>query len=58
MGQTIAKPDVDSAEQEAPLIAVVSARELSRRYGEGETAVDALREVDLEIRREEGDCDE
>ena len=31
----------------------MSARELSRRYGEGETAVNALREVDLEIRREQ-----
>ena len=51
MSQTIAKPDIDVAGQEAPLGAVVSARELSRRYGEGETAVDALREVDLEIRR-------
>jgi putative ABC transport system ATP-binding protein len=53
MGQTIAIPDVDSAEQEESVGAVVSARELSRRYGEGETAVDALREVDLEIRREQ-----
>jgi putative ABC transport system ATP-binding protein len=28
---------------------IVSARELSRRYGEGETAVDALRGVDLDV---------
>jgi putative ABC transport system ATP-binding protein len=31
--------------------AVVAARELSRRYGEGETAVDALRDVSLELAR-------
>jgi putative ABC transport system ATP-binding protein len=30
--------------------AAVDARELTRRYGEGETAVDALRGVDLEVR--------
>jgi len=30
--------------------AAVEARELTRRYGEGETAVDALRGVDLEVR--------
>src|SRR3954452_14701078 len=30
---------------------VVEARELTRRYGEGDTAVDALRGVDLEISR-------
>src|SRR5438477_10873906 len=29
--------------------AVVSARELTRRYGEGETAVDALRGVSLDV---------
>ncbi len=28
----------------------VAARELTRRYGEGETAVDALRGVDLDVR--------
>jgi putative ABC transport system ATP-binding protein len=33
--------------------AVVSARELTRRYGEGEAAVDALRGVSLDIRRGE-----
>jgi putative ABC transport system ATP-binding protein len=31
--------------------AVVSAREVARRYGEGETAVDALRGVSLEVER-------
>jgi putative ABC transport system ATP-binding protein len=35
----------------APASPVVEAQELSRRYGEGETAVDALREVDLEVAR-------
>jgi putative ABC transport system ATP-binding protein len=30
---------------------VVSARDLTRRYGEGDTAVDALRGVDLDVRR-------
>ena len=33
----------------APSTAVVSAREVTRRYGEGDTAVDALRGVTLEI---------
>jgi len=37
----------------APDGAVVSARELTRRYGEGEAAVDALRGVSLDIRRGE-----
>src|SRR5947208_11848894 len=33
-----------------PESAAVEARELTRRYGEGETAVDALRGVDLTVR--------
>ncbi len=33
-----------------PATAAVDARELTRRYGSGETAVDALRGVDLEVR--------
>jgi putative ABC transport system ATP-binding protein len=33
-----------------PANAAVDAREIARRYGEGETAVDALRGVDLEVR--------
>jgi putative ABC transport system ATP-binding protein len=33
-----------------PADAAVDGRELTRRYGEGETAVDALRGVDLEVR--------
>src|SRR5438445_8086006 len=39
------QPPVD-----APAGAAVEARELTRRYGEGETAVDALRGVDLTVR--------
>jgi putative ABC transport system ATP-binding protein len=35
----------------SPSSAVVSARELTRRYGEGETAVDALRGISLDIER-------
>jgi putative ABC transport system ATP-binding protein len=38
------RPIADSPDQP-----VVAARELSRRYGEGETAVDALRSVSLEV---------
>src|SRR2546430_10232989 len=34
-----------------PATAVVSATDLTRRYGEGGTAVDALRGVDLEVSR-------
>jgi putative ABC transport system ATP-binding protein len=37
---------------EAPPRAVVAARELSRRYGEGDTAVDALCDVSLDVARE------
>jgi putative ABC transport system ATP-binding protein len=32
--------------------AVVAARDLTRRYGEGDTAVDALRGVELDVQRE------
>ena len=32
--------------------AVVVARKLGRRYGDGDTAIDALRSVDLEVERE------
>ena len=35
----------------APPAAVVSATDLARRYGEGDTAVDALRGVNLEVQR-------
>jgi putative ABC transport system ATP-binding protein len=34
----------------APASAAVEARDLTRRYGEGETAVDALRGIDLDVR--------
>jgi putative ABC transport system ATP-binding protein len=41
-----------AAEADAPYSGpVVAARDLTRRYGEGETAVDALRGVSLEVRR-------
>ena len=50
MGETLARPVVEVAER-APQ-AVVAARELARRYGEGDTAVDALRGVDLDVSRE------
>jgi putative ABC transport system ATP-binding protein len=45
--EAAAVPAVDVAER-APA-AVVAAKELTRRYGEGDTAVDALRGVDLEV---------
>ena len=31
--------------------AVVSARDITRRYGEGDTAVDALGGIDLDVER-------
>jgi putative ABC transport system ATP-binding protein len=49
MSEAMAMAAVDAAER-APQD-VVAARELSRRYGDGETAVDALRGVSLEIER-------
>ena len=50
MGEAIAVPAEGVAER-APS-AVVAARELSRQYGEGDTAVHALRGVDLDVQRE------
>ena len=47
MSEALAAPAADVAPP-APA-AVVAARELTRRYGEGDTAVDALRGVTLEI---------
>ena len=38
-------------QRSAPATAVVSATDLARRYGEGDTAVDALRGVNLEVAR-------
>ena len=48
MSESIAMPAAAAQERAAPA-PVVEAHELSRRYGEGDTAVDALRGVDLEI---------
>ena len=45
--EAAAIPAVDTAER-APA-AVVAARDISRRYGEGDTAVDALRGVTLDV---------
>jgi putative ABC transport system ATP-binding protein len=39
----------DDAYEEAPRASVVSATDLSRRYGDGETAVDALRGVSVDV---------
>src|ERR671924_2205760 len=50
MSDAIAVPAEGVAER-APS-AVVAARALSRRYGEGDTAVQALRGVDLDVQRE------
>src|ERR671936_192616 len=49
MGNTIAAPAV--AVDEPHRGPVVAARDVTRRYGEGETAVDALRGVSLEVSR-------
>src|SRR5204863_8437007 len=50
MTESIAIPAADVADA-APPGRVVEAHELTRRYGEGDTAVDALRGVDLEVSR-------
>jgi putative ABC transport system ATP-binding protein len=50
MSESIAVPAEAAAEQ-AATGPVVEARELTRRYGEGDTAVDALRGVSLEVAR-------
>src|SRR5437016_57430 len=50
MSESIALPLADTVEA-APAGPVVEAHELTRRYGEGDTAVDALRGVGLEIAR-------
>src|SRR5437764_10749032 len=49
MSEAIAVPGVEVAE--AARSAVVAARALSRQYGEGDTAVQALRGVDLDVQR-------
>ena len=50
MSDTVALPAPLQARETEP---VVTGRDLTRRYGEGDTAVDALRGVSLEIRRGE-----
>ena len=50
MSESIAAP-ADVAADQAVAGPVVEAHELTRRYGEGDTAVDALRGVDLEVAR-------
>jgi putative ABC transport system ATP-binding protein len=50
MGESIAVP-AEAAGDQAVAGPVVEARELTRRYGEGDTAVDALRGVNLEVSR-------
>ncbi|HYZ76809.1 MAG TPA: ABC transporter ATP-binding protein [Gaiellaceae bacterium] len=51
MSEAIAVPAAGEVAERVPE-AVVAARELSRQYGEGDTAVQALRGVDLEVQRE------
>jgi putative ABC transport system ATP-binding protein len=50
MSESIAIP-AEAAREQAASAPVVEARELARRYGEGDTAVDALRGVSLEVER-------
>jgi putative ABC transport system ATP-binding protein len=50
MGEAVAVP-ADGVAERAPS-AVVAARALGRQYGEGDTAVQALRGVDLDVQRE------
>src|SRR5919199_285900 len=50
MSESMAIPAA-AAGEEAARGPVVEAHELTRRYGEGETAVDALRGVSLEVER-------
>ncbi len=50
MSEALATAETATAEQ-APSAAVVEAHDVVRRYGEGDTAVDALRGVNLEIER-------
>ena len=48
MSESIAMP-AETAQEQAASGPVVEAHDLSRRYGEGDTAVDALRGVNLEV---------
>jgi putative ABC transport system ATP-binding protein len=49
MSETVATPSAHARAAASPTAAVVSARDLTRRYGEGDTAVDALRGVSLDV---------
>ena len=49
----VAAPETSAALAEAPAPAVVSADGLRRRYGEGDTAVDALEGIDFDVARGE-----
>ena len=49
--ETIVVQPLTHGPEPAPSSAVISARDVIRRYGEGDTAVDALRGVSLEIQR-------
>src|SRR5919201_1382293 len=51
MSEAIAAPAAGEVAERVPE-AVVAARELSRQYGEGDTAVQALRGVNLDVQRE------
>ena len=50
MSEALATAETATAEQ-APSAAVVEAHDVVRRYGEGDTAVEALRGVNLEVER-------
>ena len=49
MTEAVAVPRAEGADVAGANGAVVSAKDLTRRYGEGETAVDALRGVSLDV---------
>jgi putative ABC transport system ATP-binding protein len=49
MSETAAVPAAAGTHDELPTNPVLSAKDLTRRYGEGDTAVDALRGVSLDV---------
>jgi putative ABC transport system ATP-binding protein len=49
MSETTAVPDAATTHDEPSTSPVLSAKDLTRRYGEGDTAVDALRGVSLDV---------
>ena len=51
LSELAANPAAAAAAEEAASGPVVEARQVTRRYGEGDTAVDALRGIDLEVER-------